>query len=243
MFLPSKFLQLSSNQEMIIDLLVIVGIGAILACGVFLWYDGYLARAKARNAEWAFIEEYRRLPLACIGGPLYVISLFWVGWTSSPNIHWVVPFLSGIPFGMGYLLIFMAMLNYLTDAYETLSASAQSAASCTRSILGAVIPLAAKPMFDRLGVAWACSLIAFLSLVVSIIPFAFIRYGDRIRANSKFCQELKRLKEVERLELEREERLASGSNELKPVPSCNTGRSMTRIDTARSHADKASIIC
>ncbi|KAJ6080788.1 hypothetical protein N7499_005662 [Penicillium canescens] len=220
-----------------------IGIGAILACGVFLWYDGYLARAKARNAEWAFIEEYRRLPLACIGGPLYVISLFWVGWTSSPNIHWVVPFLSGIPFGMGYLLIFMAMLNYLTDAYETLSASAQSAASCTRSILGAVIPLAAKPMFDRLGVAWACSLIAFLSLVVSIIPFAFIRYGDRIRANSKFCQELKRLKEVERLELEREERLASGSNELKSVPSCNTGGSMTRIDTARSHADKASIIC
>ncbi|KAJ5747006.1 uncharacterized protein N7511_008702 [Penicillium nucicola] len=220
-----------------------IGIGAILACGVFLWYDGYLARAKARNAEWAFIEEYRRLPLACIGGPLYVISLFWVGWTSSPNIHWVVPFLSGIPFGMGYLLIFMAMLNYLTDAYETLSASAQSAASCTRSILGAVIPLAAKPMFDRLGVAWACSLIAFLSLAVSVIPFAFIKYGDRIRANSKFCQELKRLKEVERLELEREDRLANGSDELKPVPSYNTGRSMTRIETARSHADKASIIC
>ncbi|KAJ6191408.1 hypothetical protein N7519_001429 [Penicillium mononematosum] len=198
-------------------------------------------RAKARNASWAFIEEYRRLPLACIGGPLYVISLFWVGWTASPNIHWVVPFLSGIPFGMGYLLIFMAMLNYLTDAYETLSASAQSAASCTRSILGAVLPLAAKPMFNRLGVPWACSLIAFLSLGVSVIPFAFIRYGDRIRANSKFCQELKRIKEDERLECEREERLANGDDTLEPIPSRNTGVSMTRIDTART--DKASIIC
>ncbi|CAI7599439.1 unnamed protein product [Penicillium glandicola] len=218
-----------------------IGIGAILACGVFLWYDGYLARAKARNASWAFIEEYRRLPLACIGGPLYVISLFWVGWTASPNIHWVVPFLSGIPFGMGYLLIFMAMLNYLTDAYETLSASAQSAASCTRSILGAVLPLAAKPMFNRLGVPWACSLIAFLSLGVSVIPFAFIRYGDRIRANSKFCQELKRIKEAEQLEWEREERLANGDDTLVPIPSRNTGISMTRIDTART--DKASIIC
>ncbi|KAJ5188024.1 Major facilitator superfamily domain general substrate transporter [Penicillium cf. griseofulvum] len=218
-----------------------IGIGAILACGIFIWYDGYLARAKARNASWAFIEEYRRLPLACIGGPLYVISLFWVGWTASPNIHWVVPFLSGIPFGMGYLLIFMAMLNYLTDAYETLSASAQSAASCTRSILGAVLPLAAKPMFNRLGVPWACSLIAFLSLGVSVIPFAFIRYGDRIRANSKFCQELKRAKEAEKLELEREERLANGDDTLAPIPSRNTGISMTRIDTART--DRASIIC
>ncbi|KAF7712691.1 Uncharacterized protein PECH_006676 [Penicillium ucsense] len=175
-----------------------IGAGAVLACFVFIWYDGYLARAKARQASWANIEEYRRLPLACVGGPLYVISLFWVGWTASPNIHWVIPFLSGIPFGMGYLLIFMAMLNYLTDAYETLSASAQSASSCTRSILGAVLPLAAKPMFDRLGVHWACSLIAFLSLGVSIVPFAFIRYGDRIRKTSMFCQELKRIKEAER---------------------------------------------
>lgn len=170
-----------------------------------------------------------------------MISLFWVGWTSSENIHWVVPFLSGIPFGMGYLLIFMAMLNYLTDAYETLSASAQSAASCTRSILGAVIPLAAKPMFHRLGVHWACSLIAFLSLGVSVIPFAFIRYGDRIRANSKFCQELKRIKETERLELEREERLGDQSENLQTVPSQTS--QIARVETARSHADKSSIIC
>lgn len=143
---------------------------------------------------------------------------------------------------MGYLLIFMAMLNYLTDAYETLSASAQSAASCTRSIFGAVLPLAAKPMFDRLGVDWACSLIAFLSLGVSIIPFAFIRYGDRIRANSKFCQELKRIKEEERLQYEREEGLRDDSNNLQPVPSYNTGHAtMTRVQTAGT--EKSAIIC
>lgn len=219
-----------------------IGVGAVLACFVFIWYDGFLVRAKARNAKWAYIEEYRRLPLACIGGPLYVISLFWVGWTSSPHIHWVVPFLSGIPFGMGYLLIFMAMLNYLTDAYETLSASAQSAASCTRSIFGAAIPLAAKPMFNRLGVNWACSLVAFVSLGVSIIPFAFIRYGDRIRSNSKFCQELKRIKEEEREQIEREERLGTESNNLQPIPSANTGHAtMTRVDTAQT--EKSAIIC
>lgn len=146
---------------------------------------------------------------------------------------------------MGYLLIFMAMLNYLTDAYETLSASAQSAASCTRSIFGAVLPLAAKPMFHRLGVNWACSLIAFLSLGVSIIPFAFIRYGDRIRTNSKFCQELKRIKEEEKANIEREEGLRDDSNNLAPVPSCGTGHatmtSMTRIQTTGT--EKSAIIC
>lgn len=243
MFLPSEYRSspVLNDRSFLANPYLVVGVGAALACAVFLWYDGYLARAKARNASWAHIEEYRRLPLACIGGPLYVVSLFWVGWTASEDIHWVVPFLSGIPFGAGYLLIFMAMLNYLTDAYETLSASAQSAASCTRSIFGAVLPLAAKPMFDRLGVHWACSLIAFLSLGVSVIPFAFIRYGDRIRNNSKFCQELKRIKEAERLELEKEER-GEESNSLEPVQSAATGH-LSRIETARSHAEKASIIC
>lgn len=170
--------------------------GSFIACLIFIWYDGFLARAKARNAKWAYIEEYRRLPLACIGGPLYVLSLFWVGWTASPNIHWAVPLLSGIPFGTGYLLIFMAMMNYLTDAYETYSASALSASTCTRSTFGALLPLATKPMFHRLGVHWACTLIAILSLAVALIPFAFIRYGDRIRSQSKFCQELKRIKHI-----------------------------------------------
>lgn len=173
-----------------------IAVGAVFACLISIWYDNYLSKAKARNAAWSQIEEYRRLPLACIGGPLYVGALFWIGWTASPNIHWAVPMLSGLPFGIGFLLIFMCMLNYLADAYETFSASALSAASCCRSIMGAVLPLAAKPMFERLGVHWACSLIAFLSLGVSVIPFAFIRFGDRIRANSRFCQELQEMKRV-----------------------------------------------
>jgi hypothetical protein len=42
----------------------------------------------------------------------------------SSDISWVVPMLSGIVFGMGYMLIFMAMLNYLLDVYETFVASA-----------------------------------------------------------------------------------------------------------------------
>lgn len=29
---------------------------------------------------------------------------------------------------------------------------------------------------------------------MTLIPFAFIRYGDRIRANSRFCRELKERK-------------------------------------------------
>ena len=69
------------------------------------------------------------------------------------RIHWIVPTLAGVLFGIGYLLIFMALLNYLVDAYEVFAASAMAAASLSRSSFGAVLPFAAKPMYRALGVA------------------------------------------------------------------------------------------
>jgi len=81
------------------------------------------------------------------------------------------------------------------------------AASCSRSIFGVVLPFAAKPLYNRLGVAWACSLLGFISLVMCLVPFVFIKFGDRIRANSAFCQQLKQQKE----EKEAKERERSAS--------------------------------
>ena len=53
-------------------------IGSCLDVAIVLWWERYLERAKARDATWALNEEYRRMPLACIGGPLCALSLFWL---------------------------------------------------------------------------------------------------------------------------------------------------------------------
>lgn len=174
-----------------------IGIGAMISTGIYLWWDRFFetSQQKSPAPRWTQVEEYVRLPLACFGGPLFVISLFWLGWTARADVHWIVPTLSALPFGTGFLLIFMGELNYLVDAYEVFAASAMGAASCCRSIFGVVLPFAARPMYTRLGVAWACSLLGFVSLAMSLIPFLFIKFGDRIRAKSTFCQELKQLKE------------------------------------------------
>lgn len=105
---------------------------------------------------------------------------------------------SGVIFGLAYELIFMAMLNYLSDAYQEFAASAQSASSCCRSIFGAVLPLAAHPLFSAVGIDWGCSIVAFASLGVSVIPFAFIYFGAGIRRRSKLMQHLQTLREEER---------------------------------------------
>jgi hypothetical protein len=186
-----------------------IGVGAIICAPIFMYWDSVLAKAEKRNATWAFKEEYRRLPLACLGGPMYVIAIFWLGWSARANVHWIVPTLSGIPFGIGYLLIFMALLNYVSDAYLTFSASAQGIASTCRSIGGSVLPLASKQMFQTLGIGWACTVLGFIMLLCCVIPFVFIAFGERIRAGSKFCQELRRIAEEE--ERERKRRSASAA--------------------------------
>lgn len=101
---------------------------------------------------------------------------------------------AGLPFGVGFVLVFVALLNYLADAYEIFAASAMAATSCSRSIFGAVLPFAGLPMYNKLGIAWASSLLGFLSLAMTVVPFIFIGYGDRIRGCSRFCQELKERK-------------------------------------------------
>ncbi|KAI1449015.1 major facilitator superfamily protein [Annulohypoxylon stygium] len=168
-----------------------IAVGALLSFVVYLIYDHIYQRAQEQDKHWVKVEEYRRLPLACIGGPLYSGAIFWLAWTAKPSIHWIVPAIAGLPFGIGFLLIFMALINYLADAYGIFAASALAAASGTRSVLGAVLPLATDKMYGRLGVSWATSLLGFLSVLMALIPFAFIRFGRHLRENSKFSQALK----------------------------------------------------
>jgi hypothetical protein len=40
-----------------------------------------------------------------------VVSLLWLGWASREDVHWVVPLMAVVPFGLAYQVIFAAMLN------------------------------------------------------------------------------------------------------------------------------------
>lgn len=181
-----------------------IGVGALVSACFYLTWDWYLSRAQRLNKPWSRNEEMVRLPLACIAGPFFVLSSFWLGWTARPDIHWMVPTCAGVLFGMGYLCLFMALLNYLVDAYEVFAASAMAAASLSRSSFGAVLPFATRPLYRALGVAWATSLLGFLAVALCVVPFAFLRWGGRMRERSKFCQYLRMKKREEAEEVRRE---------------------------------------
>lgn len=194
-----------------------IGIGALIACPLYLAWDSYLARAQALSKPWALKEESRRLPLACAAGPFLVLSIFWSGFTAKPHIHWAVPAASGIPFGIGYLLLFMGMINYLVDAYSVYAASASAASSASRSLFGAVLPFAARPMYDALGVRWASGTLGFVTAAIAVVPFMFIVYGARLRARSPFCQYLANQSEEMKKAWEKQGTVGRDEEELPEV--------------------------
>lgn len=168
-------------------------VGAVLAVFIFLAWEKYHTHAAAQGKKWARKDEYRRLPLACFGGPLFAISEFWLGWSARPDIHWIVPALSGVLLGIGIDLTFLALNNYLTDAYGIYSASVMASSVIIRNIFASVtIPFCTYPLYQNLGAAWACTLLGGLCCLIVPIPFAFCRWGPKLRARSPFCQMLQK---------------------------------------------------
>lgn len=196
-----------------------VASGCILTLPVYWVYNQIWLRRREMDDQLSTklqkynAAEYYRLPLACLGGPLFVISLFWLGWSARKEVSFVVPMLAGIPFGMGFMCTFISLLyvyllllcfgsasrilfisyifgdrNYLTDAYKSYAASANAASSCFRSLLATVLPLATAPMFSHLGISGACSLLGCLSALMSVIPFVFIWKGKSLRSRSRLLQ-------------------------------------------------------
>ncbi|KGO50466.1 hypothetical protein PEX2_037830 [Penicillium expansum] len=132
------------------------------------------------------IPEYR-LPPAILGAPLITIGLFWFGWSSTASVHWIMPIIGSVFFGLGVFLVFQGVITFLVDAYPLYAASALAANAFLRSSFAAAFPLFGIQMYEALGYQWATSLLAFLTVAMLPLPYIFYRFGPRIRAKSRFA--------------------------------------------------------
>ncbi|KAI9322722.1 MFS general substrate transporter [Dichotomocladium elegans] len=123
-----------------------------------------------------------RLPCMMFASPFIPIAMFIFGWTS--HAHWIGPAIAGIPFGFGMVLVYYSANNYIIDCFSEYCASALAAKTVVRSGGGAAFPLFVGPMYHNLGSQWASTLLAFISLAIVPIPFAFYKWGAQIRARS-----------------------------------------------------------
>ncbi|KAF5009890.1 hypothetical protein FDECE_3917 [Fusarium decemcellulare] len=130
-----------------------------------------------------------RLPPAIVGAIALPIGMFAFAWTNYPSVHWSVSIILSAPFGFGCVLVILPMVNYLIDSYTIFAASVLAAAAIFRSIVGAVFPLFTAKMYNNLGIHWASSVPAFLTLVCVPFPFVMYRYGKALRMKCKYSFE------------------------------------------------------
>ncbi|ORX56900.1 MFS general substrate transporter [Hesseltinella vesiculosa] len=145
----------------------------------------YRKTAASRPNKQALPED--RLPGMMLAAPFIPISLFIFGWTSFPWVHWTGPASAGIPFGFGMVLVYYAANNYIIECYPRYVTSALAAKTVVRSGGGAAFPLFIVQMYHGLGYNWASTLLALVSLAIVPIPFAFYRWGARVRQKSQLC--------------------------------------------------------
>lgn len=86
--------------------------------------------------------------------------------------------LSGLLFGLGTQMLYISVLNYITDVFCHLAASAHAGASVMRSITAVLLPLSTQSMYKQLDIHWAPSVLGFLAVLMGVIPFLFIKYGE-----------------------------------------------------------------
>ncbi|EXJ80912.1 hypothetical protein A1O3_07200 [Capronia epimyces CBS 606.96] len=176
-------------------------VGLFIGIGIII-FDNKRYR-RLHEATGGFAPPESRLPPVMLGGVLAIIGLAWFAATTSPGVHWIVPILAGVPFGTGFLLIFMACSNYLIDSYVIYAASVMAANSILRSAFGAIFPLFTTYMYRNLGIHWASAVPGFIALACFPFPIFFYKYGESIRRKCKYSAQAARYLDSLRSDMER----------------------------------------
>ncbi|KAF7534269.1 hypothetical protein G7054_g6362 [Neopestalotiopsis clavispora] len=164
-----------------------VMVGQFLAMIIYVFMETSYRKKITRDPSKQTPEA--RLDPAILGGVLLPVGLFWFAWTSYTSIHWAVSIVGSSLFGMGQVLLFISLINYVIDAYTVFAASALAGNAILRALFGAAFPLFTTNMYERLGIQWGSSVPAFLALACAPMPFFFRRFGRHLRDRSRLAQE------------------------------------------------------
>lgn len=86
--------------------------------------------------------------------------------------------------GLASIVIVNAASIYITDSYTSYAASAIAAVAFGENVFAAFLPLAAKPLYIKMGSQWASSLLGFIAMALTLAPIALLWKGKAIRSNS-----------------------------------------------------------
>ncbi|KAJ9635580.1 hypothetical protein H2204_005754 [Knufia peltigerae] len=161
-----------------------LGVGMVLGLAVFgSTSDKRLKKKKEKEGQ---VEPEFHLQALIPAALCIPVGLFWYGWSAEKKIHWIMPILGTTWVGFAMTGVFFAIQMYLIDCYPLYVASVTASNTVVRSLVGAFLPLAGRPLYDRLGLAWGNAVLAFIALAMVPLPFIFLKYGAWLRTHPRF---------------------------------------------------------
>ena len=119
-----------------------IGIGTALAVALEP-VSQYIYDLHEIDPETGKRPPEARIAIICFAAILSPTATLLFAWTCVPaGIPWIWPVLSGIPFGLGNILIFLHGTNYLVNSYDVFAASASAGNTVARRYTGTPYPSA-----------------------------------------------------------------------------------------------------
>ena len=125
--------------------------------------------------------ETRLLPMV-VGTIIFPLGLFFYGWSAEYHVFYIVPMIGTATVGLAYFITNIPLQAYLVDTFSQYAASAIAATVVFRCVVATVLPLAAPPLYQKLGLGWGNSILGFIAVAFIPIPIFMMRFGERLRS-------------------------------------------------------------
>ncbi|KAM0454692.1 hypothetical protein ACHAO4_004504 [Trichoderma viride] len=161
---------------------IAICLGEILGsqiCGPLM--DYLFTRLKSRDGSTRVPEL--RIPLMLPSALLTPIGFLLYGWAAKYHLFWLVLDIGAVLLSLGMQVFGTTMRAYVMDAYDEHVSSASAATQLLKSLLAFAFPLFSDSMYKALGYGWGNSLLAFLSIGITIPSICILwYYGASLRA-------------------------------------------------------------
>ncbi|GFP52154.1 probable efflux pump mfs2 [Trichoderma asperellum] len=148
-------------------------------CGPVM--DYLFTRLKSRDGSTRVPEL--RIPLMLPSALLTPIGFLLYGWSARYHLFWLVLDIGAVLLALGMQVFDTTLRAYVMDAYAEHISSASAATQVLKSLLAFAFPLFSDSMYKALGYGWGNSLLAFLSIGITVPSICILWYfGARLRA-------------------------------------------------------------
>lgn len=118
----------------------------------------------------------------------FPISLLWFAFTDDGSVSFWSPVVAGGLLAICDPFLWLAMLNYLTDSYPNVAASAVAAFLIPSFFIAAGCAHAGVAMFENMSTKWAMATLGFISFGLVALVYILYFFGPKIRARSKLAR-------------------------------------------------------